>query len=268
MVKVIPLKYGSIFKEVFGQPEVFKAFAKDILGIDLNITQVEREYEYPETVGFVKIRYDLFAEDTTNRIIVEIQTVKEEDFFDRFLYYHLISLIEQVNGYKEYEFDRAVYTIVVLTSVPRNKSVNFSVAVSDMSPLTELNERVAVYPHRLIFLTPRLVNEQTPAAIRGWLELIKDSLDEQVDETSYSRPLFQEMIKAMKATTISPEALSEIKDEKAWEKVQQDTWAEGKAEGKAETARKMLETARKMLAKGYDLAEVAELTGLSPDELK
>jgi len=27
------------------------------------------------------------------------------------------------------------------------------------------------------------------------------------------------------------------------------------------------ETARKMLAKGYNLAEVAELTGLSPDQL-
>jgi hypothetical protein len=51
MTKVIPLKYGAIFKQVFGELEVFKAFAKDLLGIDLNISQVEKEYEYPETLG-------------------------------------------------------------------------------------------------------------------------------------------------------------------------------------------------------------------------
>lgn len=77
------------------------------------------EYEYPEPIGFVRSRYDLFAEETEKRIIVEIQHVKEEDFFDRFLYYHLISLVEQVAGFEEYDFKRTVYTIVVLTSVPQ-----------------------------------------------------------------------------------------------------------------------------------------------------
>jgi predicted transposase/invertase (TIGR01784 family) len=196
---------------------------------------------------------------------VEIQNVKENDFFDRFLYYHLISMVEQVKGYKEYGFDRTVYTIVVLTSVPHNKTVNFSVAVSDMSPLTELGEKVSVYPHRLIFLTPRLVNENTPVAIRDWLELIKDSLDEEIDGNDYSRPLFQEMIQAMEATTISPDALSEIKDEKAWEKVQQNARSEGLAEGEAKGK---VETARKMLADGLDFSMVEKYTGLSPDELQ
>jgi len=266
MVKVIPLKYGTVFKRVFGQLEVFKAFAKDVVGVDLNISQVQTEYEYPETIGYVKTRYDLFAEDEIGRVIVEIQHVKEADFYDRFLYYHLISLAEQVKGYQAYGFDRAVYTIVVLTSVPQDSSVDFSVAVSHMNPLTEFGRLVEVYPHRLIFLAPRLVNDKTPPLIREWLELIKDSLDEEVDETHYLRPLFQEMIAAMKATTITPEALSEIKGEMAWEMAKTQFHEEGKAEGSQQKAKEIaqqlldvLDDETISLKTGLTLAQVRQL---------
>ncbi|MEN8220010.1 MAG: PD-(D/E)XK nuclease family transposase [Pseudomonadota bacterium] len=87
-----------------------------------------------------RCKYDLFAEDTEKRIIVEIQQVKEDEFFDRFLYYHLISMVEQVGGYQEYGFDRTVYTIVVLTSTPRDGSIKFSCAVSDMNPIDEFGD--------------------------------------------------------------------------------------------------------------------------------
>lgn len=106
MVEVIPLKYGSIFKHAFSQVDVFTQFTKDILDIDIHIDEVHTEYEYPEPIGFVKSKYDLFAEDKEKRIIVEIQQVKEYDFFDRFMYYHLIRLVEQVGGYQEYAFER------------------------------------------------------------------------------------------------------------------------------------------------------------------
>ena len=100
-MEVIPLQSGPMFKHAFGQPDIFCQFVKDILGIEINITQVHTEYEYPKPIGFVRSIYDLFAEDIEKRIIVEIQHVKAEDFFDRFLDYHLISMVEQVGGYKE-----------------------------------------------------------------------------------------------------------------------------------------------------------------------
>jgi hypothetical protein len=115
MVKVISLKYETTFKRVFGQPPVFCQFTQDILGIPVNINQVHTEYEYPEAVGYVKTKYDLFAEDKEQRIIIEIQHVKEEDFFARFFYYHLTSIIEQVKSHTAYGFDQTVYTIIVLT---------------------------------------------------------------------------------------------------------------------------------------------------------
>lgn len=44
---VIPLKYGTMFKRVFSDPDIFKQFTKDILDIDINIDKVHTEYEYP-----------------------------------------------------------------------------------------------------------------------------------------------------------------------------------------------------------------------------
>ena len=231
MIEVIPLKYGSIFKKVFSQPEIFCQFVKDILGIDIKIDKVYTEYEYPNPIGFVRSKYDLFAEDVEQRIIVEIQQVKEDDFFDRFLYYHLISLVEQVGGFQEYCFDRTVYTIVVLTSVPRDGSVNFSCAVSDMSPIDEHGHKVAVYPHRLIFLCPRLVNEETPPTIKKWLSFIEDSLDGKMEEKLYQETEFQQIMSNIRKQSIDPSLLSEIKDDMAWEKAKQRFMHEGWEEG-------------------------------------
>lgn len=233
MIDVIPLKFGPSFKKIFGHPAIFSQFASDVLGIPIKIDQVHTEYEYPEPVGFVRSQYDLFAEDVEQRIIIEIQNVKEEDFFDRFLYYHLISLVEQVKGYKEYCFDRTIYTIVLLTSIPRDNSVNFSYAISDWNPVDEYGRRLEVYPHLLIFLAPRLVNERTPHKIRQWLRFIEDSLDGKMNEGDYPENPFQEMMEEMKRFRTNPKDLASIKDEAAWEKAKKRFAAEGRVEGRA-----------------------------------
>jgi predicted transposase/invertase (TIGR01784 family) len=268
-MQVIPLKYGAMFKRAFSDPEVFTAFANDILGIQLNIDKVHTEYEYPQPIGFVRSQYDLFAEDVEQRIIVEIQQVKEGDFFDRFLYYHLISLVEQVGGFQAYGFERTVYTIVVLTSVPRDGSMNFSCAVSDMSPVNEYGETLAVYPHRLIFLCPRQANDKTPSSIKKWLDFIADSLDGEMNSTSYPETMWQKILASIQKKTIDPQLLSEIKDEQAWTEVLTETRDEGIAigleKGREEAQRKTIQNARKM---GLDNPAIAQLTGLTLTEIQ
>ena len=288
MVEVIPLKYGTTFKRVFSQPDVFRQFVQDVLGITINIDRVHTEYQYPEPIGFVRTRYDLFAEDEEQRLIVEIQHIKEEDFFSRFLYYHIISLAEQVKGYSVYRFARTVYTIVVLTSMPRDGTIKSSVGVCDMNPIDEFKEKTEIYPHRMIFLAPLLVTDQTPKGVKAWLELIADSLDRKIDETTYSTPLFQRIISDIEATTMSPEEASEIKDAAAWEMAtarfaregredgveegfqmgreegREEARQEGREEGRNEAVEDM---ARSMLERGMDAGVVAEVTGLQPEEI-
>lgn len=271
MIEVIPLKYNTVFKRAFSNPAVFSRFSQDILGIELDIKEVHTEYEYAEPIGFVR------SYDEARRIIVEIQHVKEEDFFDRFLYYHLISMVEQVRGYQEYCFEKTVYTIVVLTSIPQDGSIDFSCAISDFSPIDELGQTVPIYPHRLIFLVPRKINENTPEYARQWLSFIEDSLDGKMEESLYQDNLFQQMIEMIKKQSLSPEELAEIKDEAAWSKAvnrfKQEGWEEGVEEGwekgrEEGLVQARLEMAKNMLQQGFSKQQVMQITQLTDKDLE
>ena len=195
LVNVAPLKYGVIFKKAFRHPDVFCAFVKDALGIEINVKEVREEYEYPEPVGHVKVRYDLFAEDLEKRVIVEIQHVRESDFYDRFLHYHITAIADQARSHEDYRAEKSVYTLVILTSLPRDKSIDYSVALVEFDAQVQdadrLGKKLGVYKHRMLLLNPKLVSEQTPPALRSWLELIKDSLDKKVDDQQYPGETFR-----------------------------------------------------------------------------
>lgn len=253
MLKVVPLRYGTVFKKAFSDHEVFSAFASDVLGQTIRVETVQQEYRYPEAVGAVDIEYDLFGEDVEHRVIVELQHVREPDFFDRFLHYHAVGIIEQATSHAVYRPARTVFTIVVLTTEPRDATVRFSVAVSDPCPVTEQGKRLGVYRHRLVFLNPKVINAETPPAARRWMELIADSLDGEVEEARYADPLMQRILGRIRDRTLTPAELALVKDEAAWDEVQRDARLDGRLEGMLEGA---LREARAML---FALAQASGL---------
>jgi|GEM_PF-1039574 len=222
MSKVIPLRYGTAFKKAFGDAEVFSRFASDVLGVPIHIEAVHQEYSYEGPVGRVKVAYDLFGEDVEHRIVVELQHIREQDFFARFLHYHVVSIAEQARTHEDYRSERTVYTVVVLTTAPRARDLRFSVAVSEMDPVSEQGQRLGVYRHRLVFLNPKVINDQTPPAARRWMELIADSLDGEVEDAHYPDPLMKRVLGAIRDEELSPEELARIKDESAWENAKRD----------------------------------------------
>ncbi|MFO0755713.1 MAG: hypothetical protein U0359_04450 [Byssovorax sp.] len=253
MLKVVPLRYGTMFKKAFSDREVFSRFTSDVLGLPIHVETVHQEYRYPEPVGRVNVTYDLFAEDVAHRLIVEVQHIREPDFFDRFLHYHAVSIVEQATSPGNYRAGRTVYTVVVLTTPPRSERLRFSMAVSDLDPVNEHGARLGVYRHRLIFLSPKYINEQTPPAVRAWLELIADSLDGEVDEARFGDPLMQRVLDKIRDSAISPEELSRVKDEAGWEEALREGTLEGEQKG-------MLQGKREALLL------VARAVGLSLDE--
>ena len=84
------------FKKVFTDVEVFTAFVKDVLGIDLHISKVETEKVLLSKVSAIKFKMDLFAEDKEARTIVEIQKVDYDYTYDRFSHYFLANLIDEI----------------------------------------------------------------------------------------------------------------------------------------------------------------------------
>ncbi|MFI3158038.1 MAG: hypothetical protein QX199_17975 [Methylococcaceae bacterium] len=85
MKQVASLQYGVIFKKAFSQPDIFTAFVKAVLGIEFSCDKVETEKSFRPAIGNVDSRFDLFAQDTKNPIIVDIQHEKKYSHYDRFL---------------------------------------------------------------------------------------------------------------------------------------------------------------------------------------
>ena len=287
MKQVASLQYGVIFKKAFCDVEVFTGFVRDILGIEINIDKVETEKEFKPAIGKVAVKFDLYAQDDEGRVIVEIQhQYSSDDYYDRFLHYHCVALLEQVKKAKNYKPPLAVYTIVVLTSA--DTKYREDVLTIDFDLKTKKGKALKEIPHKVVFLCPRHVDEHTPTAYREWLNVIFDSLDESIDESLYHKPEVQKVVEYIEQDSVSPEEKAQMIEEYNWEqfkmkqeklfneKLQKSTakatakaLAKGKAEGKLEGEKlKALEIAKGMLAKGLDLQTISELTGLTHTEIE
>lgn len=257
MKQVASLRYGVIFKKAFCDVEIFKGFVRDILGIQLEIDTVETEKIFNIPVGRVQPRFDLFAEDKKNRIIVDIQHERHADHYDRFLHYHCVALLEQVNQSQDYRPKLKVFTIVVLTSGDRHKK---DVAVIDFDPQDLSGRPLREIHHKIIYLCPKYWNEQTPEAYREWLRAIDDSLDEQVEESGYHLPEILKIFQHIEKDLVSPEERARMIEEYHSIESKLKFFVEGKQEGK-------LEIAKNLLARGMSISTIAEVTGLSENEI-
>jgi len=169
------------FKKAFTDKVVFKAFVKDIVGIDVEPEKIETEKAFNPKVGSINFRYDIFAEDTKKRVIIEIQKVEYDHNFDRFLHYHLQGITEQQRTSEDYSVEKTVYTIVVMTAPYRiNKKTNEiykdEVLISSLNPKNLKGIERKIFNHELIFLNPNYKGEATPQNYRDWLDLIYESI--------------------------------------------------------------------------------------------
>jgi hypothetical protein len=170
-----------IFKKAFTNKVVFKRFVKDIIGIDIEVDKIETEKKFDDKVGYIDIKFDIFAESTDHRVIVEIQKIEYDYNFDRFLNYFLSAIIEQQKSSKKYKVDKTVYTIVVLTSPynVRTKDgdwIKDEVLLSKLNPQNLLGQEKKIFGHEIYFLNPNYKSKDTPKRYRDWLDLIYESI--------------------------------------------------------------------------------------------
>lgn len=169
------------FKKAFTDKTVFKAFVKDIVGIEVEPEKIETEKAFEPKVGSINFKYDIFAEDEKKRIVVEIQRVEYDHNFDRFLHYHLQAIPEQQRNSEDYAVDKTVYTIVVMTAPYKiNKKTHEiykdEVLISRLNPKNLKGVACKIFNHELIYLNPNYKDELTPQNYRDWLDLIYESI--------------------------------------------------------------------------------------------
>lgn len=273
MKKVASLRYGVIFKKAFCDPEIFTEFVRDTVGVNIEISKVETEKEFDPPIGYVKSRYDLFAEDTKNRIIVDIQHERYADHYDRFMHYHISAILEQVANAQNYRPRMTVFTIVVLTSGDRHQK---DISITDFDPKDLQGKPLGEMGHKIIYLCPKYVNDKTPEPFRTWMLAIQDTLDEEVDESIYKSSIIRKVFNYIERSSITPLERAKMFDEYNRELLYEDKRTEGIKEGREDGIKEGREegikegerkTAGTMKKKGYPIEEISELTGLSVDEI-
>jgi len=274
MKQVASLQYDVIFKKAFSDVTVFKGFVRDILGIQLEIDKVETEKEFKPTIGHVKVKFDLYAEDSKNHIIVEIQHDRNDDHYDRFLHYHCVALIDQAKSAEEYRPKTTVYTIVVLTSGDKHQC---DVATIDFNPKRLDGRGLNEFKHKVIYLCPKYVNENTPLLYQEWLKAIEDSLDKQVDESQYTLSEIHTAFAHIEEDGITPDERARMIEESYLQKAERRGIEQGIEEGIEIGIEQGIElgfiegklaTAKSMLAEGLDMKTVIKITGLSETQIR
>ena len=239
------------------------------LQLDLQIELVESGKSFAPAIGRVATRFDLFAQDKKNRVIVDIQHAKNADHYDRFLHYHCVAILEQVAKSYDYKPPLVVYTVVVLTGKDRHKK---DILITDLRPRELSGEPVDETEHKIIYLNPKYTTNRTPEPLREWMQAIADSLDEKVDESKYQRDIVRRVFSLIEKDMISPEERAKMIEEYHLEEGKRTAFSEGVEKGVKKgleegMKKEKIQTAKSLLLVGMDIAMICQVTRLTEAEV-
>ncbi len=268
MKSVASLRYDVIFKKAFSHPDIFTALVNDFLGIKLEITEVINDKVFVPAVGKVATRFDLFAEDKKNRIIIEMQHAHYADTYERFVYYQCSAMVETITTSSNYHFPLTVITLVFLTG--KKSPSDSGIVVHDLEPRDIVSGKVIdhlyTHKHKLIFIFTKSVQKTTPENYREWMQAINDSLDKEVNDEDYTNSHIHDLFKVIETDQISPEEYARMKDE--YNRVESEKVAENKG-WKAGLKVGVEKTAKNFKSLGALTDEqIAQATGLSLDKVQ
>lgn len=250
------------FKKVFTDVEVFTAFVKDVLNIDIHIDKVETEKVLPSKVSAIKFKMDLFAEDKTSRTVVEIQKVDYDYTYDRFSHYFLANLVDVQRKSDDYSYDKDVYVIVVVTSAYKisditGKPIKNDVLITDINPRDLKGQIIQMTNHKMLILNPSYIQPDTPENILDWLTLISESMkNPEKPNINKSKPAILKAAKLAEKEKLTPEQVAEAKIQEMRKKTTAIIEDAAKKEAKKEVIEEKI---RKVLKRGkLTFEEIAE----------
>ena len=258
------------FKKAFTDKIVFKAFVKNIVGIDIEPDKIETEKAFQPKLGNINFKYDIFAEDTKKRIVIEIQKVEYDrqaalHNFDRFLHYHLQAITEQQRSSEDYSVEKTVYTIVVMTAPYKinektREIYKDEVLISNLNPKNLKGAERKLFNHELIYLNPNYKDEDTPQNYRDWLDLIYESIhNPQNPQVNIQNAGVKRAVEIVSYENINPYEWEESKKEAGRRKVITLERAEEREEVQTEFA-------KNAILEGFDNIVISKLTGLTIEQ--
>lgn len=278
---------------------IFEGLISVLVGDKVTIVELLDTESNQETPDDKYNRVDIKAKNSHGEIIiVEIQQTREVDYLQRMLYGVAKTITEHMKVGMTYENVKKVYSINILyfdmgegdDYLYHGQAQFFGVHTGDELKLTEherdeLNVTPAkdVFPEYYIirvnsFDKPIIDNYQ-----EEWMDYLKNErispdttapglmeARQRLDclmMTDVERKRYEHYIDTLVRDTdvVKTQLLEiEITHKKALKEVEARGRAEGEAKGRAET---LLDNARKMKAKGFAMSDIADITGLTEEEI-
>jgi predicted transposase/invertase (TIGR01784 family) len=265
--------YG--FKKLFGE-ELNKDLLLDFLNELLKDEQgqiIDLTYLKTEQLGTTEIDrkaiFDLYCENEKGeKFIVELQKTKQNFFKDRTLYYSTFPIREQAKRADwDYEL-KAIYTIAILDFVFDSDKEEPNKFRYDVK-LTDIDTNKIFYDKLMfVYLEMPKFNktiDELNTRFDKWLYVIKNlnKLDRIPDKLR--EQIFDKLFETAEIAKFTPDQIRSYEDSLKYYRDLKNSLDTAKEEGEM---LKAIEVAKRGFKKGLSINDIAELTGLSLDELK
>ena len=271
------------FKRIFGT-----APNKDLLINFLNSLFDGRKvikslkYSNSENVGDIyterKAIFDVYCESMDGeKFIVEMQNASQKYLKDRTLYYSTFPIREQAPKGDAWDYKlNPIYTIALVNYDMKeeafdNQEISHQVQLCDTA-----TKRVFFDKLELIYVEVAKFSKSEDELVTlydKWLYALKNlsTLSERPD--SLRDKIFDRLFQVAEIAKFTPVELREYEDslktyrdlKNSLDTAEEKGRAEGRAEGQAE---KTIEIARKMKSKGFSVADISEMIGLTEEEIE
>lgn len=270
-------KADLTFKKVFGEhPDLVASFLNALLPFDSPEERIEHvEYLPSELVPQTPLRknsiVDVRCKDKRGRqFIVEMQMVWSSEFKQRVLFNASKAYVRQIAGGEDYELLQPVYSLNLVNDIfePELEGYYHNYRIVHVEHSDRIIEGLHFVFVELPKFTPQTYKEKKMHVL--WLRYLTeiDEKTREVPQELLDNPDIKKAVAQLEESAFTDAQLRGY--EKFWDTVSVEKTLinsaerKGHAEGRAEGIK---QTARRMKAKGYPLADISEVTGLTIAEI-
>ena len=270
-------KADLTFKKVFGEhPDLVASFLNALLPFDSPEERIEHvEYLPSELVPQTPLRknsiVDVRCKDKRGRqFIVEMQMVWSSEFKQRVLFNASKAYVRQIAGGEDYELLQPVYSLNLVNDIfePELEGYYHNYRTVHVEHSDRIIEGLHFVFVELPKFTPKTYKEKKMHVL--WLRYLTeiDEKTREVPQELLDNPDIKKAVAQLEESAFTDAQLRGY--EKFWDTVSVEKTLinsaerKGRAEGRAEGIK---QTARRMKAKGYPLADISDVTGLTIAEI-
>jgi predicted transposase/invertase (TIGR01784 family) len=277
-----------VFKWVFGAEggtDVLRWLVDAVLGLpvgELDDVVLAATHRGPETHGGKEVVLDVTVRTTTGRMIdVEVQVLPMRGFTDRLAFYVARMLSGQLRSGEDYQ--ELVLRPVVLVALTGFTMFTDAEDYHRVFHLRDQDHQVVLSPVLEVHTVelPKVPMMDDGSQLWAWSRFVAARTEEELDMVAAGNPHVAQAVQRVRHFTDDEQRRLDLEAHEKWLHDQatrlHTAHNEGRAEGHAQGltqgraeggAAKGVEVARRALARGWDVSGVAEVTGLSVDEVR